>query len=1162
MQKHRTFQWRLATVCLVLLCGWTAVAQTQFGTIYGRVTDKTGAVVSDATVTLTNIGKQTSQEVKTSGEGSYTVGNIAAGDYKIVVAKEGFSKVEKKLAVTVAERLTEDFALQVGSASESVTVEASSVQVNTTSGDVAHTVTTKDLENLPLLTKNPYALIGLAAGAVDTAAGTGDARGTGFAVSGQRTSSVNYLLDGSENNETFVTGPGALVPNDSVAELRIQSNNMTAEFGRNAVVTNVITKSGTNQFHGSASEYYRGAALTANTVANKANGVPKPNFVRNDFTFTAGGPIIKDRTFFYTALEGVRVRSNGTTLWWVPTDQFLANAGPGMAAYLTAAGGIPTSDPSKCITSLKFRELNSPDPENLIPALKNSNTGAVIADDVPLFCETATSSPIDAGGGTGGNTWNAVGKIDHKFTQNTQLAFRYAFTDIKNPLGAFSVAASDSPFPAFRSDRTFTSANYTTSLTHTFSPNLVSESHIAFSRTEPENPNGKADPRIPCLQFGNRAATLDSNPIVFPGYLPTICNFASLRAGGPQNTISGGTGFTWAKGKHTFKYGASFSHLRDNHVFGAFENGLVAISDPQNLLDGQVDTRFSVAIDPKGKVVGDLYDPAVDGPFVYPNFKRHYRYNEVGFYGEDSIRLTPRFTLTLGMRWEYFGVLHSPQAERSLDANFLLDAVGQPKSANPSKTVFEQIRDGRFQRVNNLFNQDWNNFSPRIGFAWDVFGNGGTSIRGGYGIFYDKNFGNALFNVIQNPPNYNVATVFGNGSDPQGSIDPNQFVVLTNLVGAGAVPIRGSARMLDKDVVTAYSQQWNVGFEHDFLHKGLIGSVTYVATKGDKLYSLNNLNQIGSCILAPEGSLPTCDAGGLGPASRLNQTGVTGLNRRGNEGFSRYQGVEFELKTRAIWGVTLNTSYTYSQWKDNASSFFADSLFDSPQFGFKDPFNPGLDYANSTNDIRNKYVLAYSWDVPIGKGMTGVGKQVLSGWNLSGVVSAQTGGAFSVYDLNNGDSSCAISGTNYCYPLLVGSIPKMTQTPTGQPNQFTLYGNLGNGQGVFQSQSAFCEVDLACTANLYLKNAKSLSPRNLFRLPGYWSYDAALAKRFSIGERIGLELHLEALNIFNHSNLFANATNDISNLSVTGNRGLPPGINAAGVSAERRSLQLGAKLTF
>src|SRR5678816_3890729 len=154
-----------------------------------------------------------------------------------------------------------------------MTVEATTVQVNTTSGDVAHTITSAQLENLPLLTKNPYALIGLAAGATDTASGVGDVRGQGFSVGGQRTSSVSYLLDGSENNETFITGPAALVPNDSVQEFKVQSNNMTSEFGRNAVVTNVVTKSGTNQLHGSASEVYRGAALTSNTVNNKANGI-------------------------------------------------------------------------------------------------------------------------------------------------------------------------------------------------------------------------------------------------------------------------------------------------------------------------------------------------------------------------------------------------------------------------------------------------------------------------------------------------------------------------------------------------------------------------------------------------------------------------------------------------------------------------------------------------------------------------------------------------------------------------------------------------------------------------------------------------------------------------------------------------------------------------
>lgn len=1145
MEPSRRIRFVGAVTVFALLLIRFSFAQTQFATVTGRVTDNTGAAVSDATVTLTSVSTQTSQSTRTGSEGNYVFATVTPGDYNLRVEKDGFSKARKSVTLVVAQRLTADFSLKVGGGETTVNVEAGAELVNTTSGDVGHTVTAQDLANLPVLTKNPYALIGLAAGAVDSASGTGDARGQGFAVNGQRSSSLNYLLDGSDNNETFVTGPGATIPNDAVQEFKVQSNNMTAEFGRNAVVTNVVSKSGSNKLHGSASEFYRGAALTANTVSNKENGIDKPNFVRNDFTFALGGPIVKDKTFFFGALEGVRVRSSGVNLFWVPTTQFLAAARPNMVQYVQAGGATPALDPKPCITSADLGGLN------------DGNTNLPLAGTTPLFCETHTNAPVDAGGGLGGDTWNAIGKLDHHFTQNTQFSFRYAFTNVENPAGA----GSDTPYAAFRTGLSFRSSNYTATLTHTFSRTLVNESRLSFNRTDPEAPLGKGDVNVPCLQYGNLFNTPDGKPIVFPGYLPAACGALALPSGGPQNTISAGSGFTKALGKHTLKFGGSFSHLRDNHTFGAFENGNGVITNAQNLLNGIVDTRFSVAFDPRGKVPGQLYDPAVDGPLGPPSFTRHYRYNEVAFYGEDSIRLTNRLTVTLGLRWEYFGVLHSPNGEKQLDANFFLDAVGTPKSQDPNKTIFEQIRDGRFSRTNNLFNADWNNFAPRVGFAWDVLGDGSTSIRGGYGIFYDKNFGNALFNVIQNPPNYNVANVQGTSAP----VDVNQYVLLQNLLGPGAVAIGGSARVLDKDLVTSYSQQWNVGVEHDFFHKGIFGSVTYVGTKGDKLYSLNNLNQRGSCILAPAGSLPSCNPAGSG---RLNQTGVTGLNRRGNEGYSRYHGVSFEAKTRSFHGLTLDTSYTYSQSHDNSSSFFGDSAYDAAGgFGFRDPFNPSLDYSVSTNDIRNKFVVSYNWEIPFAKSLGGAARQVLHGWSFSGVYSAQSGGAFSVYDSANGDSQCAISFTNYCYPILSGSVPKMESTPTGAPNTVTLY----TLNGVFTSQANSClgagpvgsAANLACTSTLYLTQANTLSPRNAFRLPGLWNFDAALAKKVSLGERVGLDLRLEVFNLFNHSNLYANVgANDIANGNVTANHGVRPGINAQGVVADRRALQLGVKVTF
>jgi hypothetical protein len=288
---------------------------------------------------------------------------------------------------------------------------------------------------------------------------------------------------------------------------------------------------------------------------------------------------------------------------------------------------------------------------------------------------------------------------------------------------------------------------------------------------------------------------------------------------------------------------------------------------------------------------------------------------------------------------------------------------------------------------------------------------------------------------------------------------------------------------------------------------------------------------------------------------------LTNINRRGNEGLSRYHGLTAELRAQrlGVAGLSLSAAYTWSHSIDNSSSFFADSPFEGALgfFGFRDPYNPALDRANSTNDIRQRATLSGVWELPLGKGLSGVRGQALQGWSMAGILQAQTGGAFTVYD---GDiSSCNSSQANFCYPVIIGAIPDISGSPDDTlPNTFNLYTGL---QSAFSTQNNFCSNDPTCTARVANLQPQLLSPRNLFRTPGYWNFDFGLYKNLKLpSEGMNLQFRSEFFNFFNHSNVFVNPGTNVFTggaSSVTGNKGvLPNG------SKERRNIQLALRLTF
>jgi hypothetical protein len=1111
---------RIATACyfLALLLATSSRAQTFTGTIVGRVLDAQRAGVAGARLTLRSVEREFQRYVTANIDGEYAFDLVAPGRYTVEVHATGFAPASRDVEVVVATPVRVDVTLGLEGLREEVKVVGESgVSVQTENANLGLTISPHEMSELPSLTRSPYDFAILVPGAVFS----NDAIGVGVAINGGRTQSANYLLDGAENNEAFMSTVALDVPLDSIEEFNVQTNHYSAEYGRNsAFVANVITKAGTKSFHASLYDYFRNSALAANTFDNNAHDLPRPVFNRHQFGGSLGGPIRRSKLFFFGSIEPVVVRSEAPTTFYVPTPQLLSASSPGTQAIFRRYP-VPAQISSSDVINVKVCPYSS-------VCDRQSGAGLV---SLAAFAFTSRSGPQDAGAGVPQNTILATGRVDWIVNSKTQTFVRYGIEDKRELAFVTQPYSRTLDLP-----QTARNQNVVMNVIRTWSATFATETRFVYSRIfgDPDRFSGSnaltPNPPFPFFSIENEPrVTLPSGTESF---------------GGPENVYQIFHTLTEVHGQHTVKAGGQYIHLRDNRSYGIGQTATATFTDAQAFVDGVIG-EYSIALDPKNHFPGELVVP----PFGPPSFTRHYRYNEPAFFIADTWKVTRRLTVTPGLRWEYFGVFHSPGSEKSLDSNFY-PGMGASELERIARGRFLRTTDASGDLRGHFYRPDYNNFAPRLGIAYDVFGDGKTVFRAGGGIFYDRRVGWELFRAILNPPAYSLALLSDVPLTPE--ILNNQFAAFPN------APVQLNKSVTQDpatEMRTAYIASWNATVEHEFL-KALVFGASYLGSSGNRLYSISNVNRIGSRGLLDSSCVTTrFGADGVTPigpdytnCSRLNPA-LANIAIRGNEGHSSFHALELRLNSRRLttWGLEFGVNYTWNHSIDNRSvSGLSSSLAETGR-GYLNAFDPSLDRGDSDFDVRHHVAAYYIWEIPLGRRAGNrIARQLLGGWGISGILSYQTGQPFTIAD--SGVPDLTFGNPERTRARIIGPLPhaRPLVADSTSPNTF-LYLPINS---VYDSTTGLCIADAApfgCQISVNGPFDGTLG-RNVLRQPGLYFQNTAFIKnvRFS-KERFTMQFRAELYNVFNHPNLYLNpGAADVNTRSFTGTAGTPsPGATAS-----------------
>jgi Carboxypeptidase regulatory-like domain len=1189
-------------------------AQAETGTISGTVTDSTGSVVPNAKIEIRSVSTGAERSTVTDDRGFYRVSNLLPGLYSVVAQAPNLTKMEIRAEVTVGGHREVNFQLTVGLTTTVIEVVGEGgVQTNTETATLGTVIDNQQIQELPTLNRNPYTFAQYVGTASD---GDPSGRGVGVAFNGLRSAGTNILLDGTANNNEFTAAVGQPIPLDSVQEYSVLTNNFTAEYGRaSSAVVNLATKSGTNEFHGSAYEYNRVSAMSTQDFYDKANGNPKQHFTRNQFGGAVGGPIKKDKLFFFANGEWNRIRSASQQTDYVMDPAFVALAGSATQSYFSSLGKLRAN--ARVLSTVPFDPKYCTGADQGTAAYNTAHgfaTCAAVPAGTPFLDKVNYSVPADAGAGNPTNQALVVGRVDWNISEKTQLYGRYALDKDDR----FSGVVSNSAYTGYDTGQNIIDNNFLLSVTHIFSPRWTMQNKVVFNRLNDFQPLGAAAVS-PGLYFNPTSTTFfQGTSVMLPGYL-SLTPGNGIPFGGPQNFLQYYQDWSHLMGRHTLRFGGSYDYQRDNRTFGAYETPVGSFSTAGGIADASLNRflggywgQFQGAIYPQGHYpcafssvagigcVDNTTTPPtphpegnVTTPVSQPVFARSNRYHEFAGYLIDSWKVNSRLVLNLGLRYEYFGVQHNKNDQ--LDSNYYFSGGGSNE--------FQQIRNGAVllapdSPLGELWSPSDTNFAPKVGFAYDVSGNGKTVVRGGYSIAYERNFGNVTFNVIQNPPNYAVVSL-QDGID----VSTGGLVVTNNpagpLSGSGTVKAlpKVSLRAVDPNIKQSYAHLYSLTLEHELRHNLLFG-LDYSGSRGENLYDIANINRAGQgnvSLADPCTSVSSVDpvnsvtytipaypcansvkfndgtAKGFtvskNQLTRLRTTQYTNINFRGSNGISRYNALvaRVQMNSFAKTGLTLNANYTYGHTLDELSDTFSGSV-NQQNLGYLDAFNPGVDYGNSYLDTRHRFTAAAIWDVPFAKSTHGYVKQIADGWTVAPLMVFETGFPFSIYDCSHAVTVCmyavnANGGINRSAPSSL--------IMTGKPDNFVyipLYTNTdATGKPTPSSVALFDSSYVNPIAGIsdFGPYPAAMNARNAFRGPGYWNLDFGIYKLFFLSERFRLQFRGELYNAFNHANLYVQSgDNNVSSISfVDAARGYNPQLTNPTVGSFR-TVQLALRLMF